>query len=149
MTWVIASFVTAVLTLGIYCLVVLPRYGWRKVAAPSVLGLVYGAFLFCSLQALGHPKPAWIEMSGQDEARLVAYSFNEGHAIYLWLQPQDSPEPIAYALPWQEEQAAAIYRASEEAKAAGTPAMVEGVGRRHRGDFKAYATPVQPLAPKT
>ncbi len=54
MTWVIASFITAVLTLGIYCLVVLPRYGWRKVAAPSVLGLVYTAFLFCSLQALGH-----------------------------------------------------------------------------------------------
>lgn len=149
MTWALVSYLVGVVALGLYCLIVLPTTGWRKVAGPSVLAVMYAAMLYCGFQAMGYPKPAWVELSGADEARLIAYQFDEGRAIYLWLQVQGVSEPIAYSLPWKEGQAAAVYRASQEAKKAGTPVMVQGVmGQRSKGDFKAYAAPVRPLPQK-
>ena len=145
MTWTIASYAVGVVLLGIYCLLVLPTAGWRRYAAPVALGLLYADLLFCGVQALGRPKPGWFELPGQDEARLVAYSLDEGHAIYLWLQPRESAEPVAYQIPWQEQQASAIYEASRQGKATGQPVIVQGFNSRHPGEFKAYAQPVKPL----
>lgn len=150
MTWTIVSYAIGVLALGVYCLLVLPTAGWRRVAAPLVLIALYVDLLWCGFQALGHPKPAWVELPGETEARLIAYQFREGEAIYLWLQVPWTPEPIAYQLPWREGEAAAVYKADHEAKAAGNTVIVQGVlGHRHDGEFKAYPAPVQPLPPKS
>lgn len=148
MTYALASYLIGVVALGVYCLIVLPTSGWRKWAGPSVLGVMYAALLYCGFQALGHPKPAWVELSGSDEARLIAYQFDEGRAIYLWLQVQGVAEPVAYSLPWEEGKAAAVHRAAHQGTLAGTPVMVQGVMGSSRGDFKAYARPVQPLPAK-
>lgn len=148
MSYTIASYIVGVLTLGIYCLLVLPTVGWRRVAAPLILIVLYADILWCGVQALGHPKPTWATLPSAEEAQLIAYQFDEPHAIYLWLRVPWTSEPIAYSIPWQEQQAKQLQETAQRGAADGTPIVVKRRSKWAAGDVMAYPAPVAPLPDK-
>ena len=73
----------------------------RAVAVVLVAGFVPLGY-FTLTEILSQPKPMtheWFKRS-VDEATVLSVSFDEGNAIYLWLQ-LDDPEPRYYRLPWR------------------------------------------------
>ena len=73
----------------------------RAVAVALVAGFVPLGYLSLT-GILSQPKPMtheWFK-SHVDEATVLSVSFDEGNAIYLWLQ-LDDPEPRYYRLPWR------------------------------------------------
>lgn len=80
-----------------------------------LVGLCAASFVLTGVLAeefLGHPKPIAVEWRA-GEATVVATSFAEGEAIYLWLLWPDENVPRAYAVPWDERVAAEIAAAVE------------------------------------
>jgi hypothetical protein len=127
----------------------------RFVAKAFALGL-FALFLPVGLAGwsdlLSRPKPVSLEwMQAQAEAATVlAGSIREGQGIYVWLQLEGLPEPRAYQLPWNREQAEQLEEALRDAEAGGT-------GVQMRLPFeptldpekpKFYAMPQPALPPK-
>ena len=80
-----------------------------------LVGLCAATFVVTGVLAeefLGHPKPIALEWR-DGEATVIANSFDEGEAIYLWLLWADENVPRAYVVPWDEHVAAEIAAAVE------------------------------------
>ncbi len=66
---------------------------------------------------LSKPKPAsfaWLERD-VESAKLLGVSFDEGKAIYMWLQLEGMIEPRFYSLPWRQRVAEDMEDAMEQA----------------------------------
>ncbi len=83
---------------------------WARQSAPRrfiLVGLVAITFGFTGLlgsEFLSRPKPVAMEWR-TGEANVIAHTFDEGRAIFLWLSWPDDTSPRAYVLPWSEETA--------------------------------------------
>lgn len=77
--------------------------------------------------SLGVPRPV---LFGAPQGTVVAFSFDEPRAIYVWLQAPDARAPVAIALPWHERVAALLQRAEQQAKASGAALKMRG---QHEG----------------
>lgn len=85
-------------------------------------------------ELLSRPKPIdfeWFEREALS-AVVLGVSFEEGEAIYLWLQLESSPVPRYYILPWRQELAERLEQAVDDATA--------------RGSTVTIATPFSPKA---
>lgn len=89
--------------------------------ALKVLGvLAVGSFVPIAHESLvgllGLPKPVALERNMADNGRatVLASRMKEGEAIWLWLAFEDSPEPRAFALPWDEDTAKQLRKAQSE-----------------------------------
>jgi hypothetical protein len=94
-----------------------PRRLWIKGAALAS-ALLFMPIAYASLsQLLSLPKPAKFEwwLAHAKEATVLASSFRENQAIYIWLQFSESLEPRAYALPWSRDLAEQLQAAEREA----------------------------------
>ena len=132
---------------------------WAPRATPIKVGaLVLAALLMVAAYAslvdlLGKPKPVTMEwaMGAVPEATVLGASMREGEAIYLWLEFDEMPEPIAYVLPWNMETARQLQQAMRQAEAEGTVARMrrpfEPGGDPNEPLF--YAEPQPALPPKT
>jgi len=71
---------------------------------------------------LSMPKPVELEWwhANAEEAIVLASTFREDEAIYLWLQLRDLAEPRAYTLPWNRDLAEQLHRRQRSAEAAPT-----------------------------
>ena len=122
-----------------------------KVAAPILSALLIVTTYAGSLELLGRPKPATLEVvANEEEATVLSAKLLEGEAIYLWLQLADEPEPRSYVLPWNQDQAVQLKEAMREAES-------EGGAVRMRGPLRSlptadetvfYAQPQPKLSPK-
>jgi hypothetical protein len=151
MTSLVLLYLAAVLVLGLYCLFALPRDGWRRIAGPTLLAVVYLAVLIGGARLLGRPLPSWLELPDQRDAQVLAASFDEGKAIYVWLRVPWADEPRAYALPWSESTAAALHDVMQQVQAnGGSGAMMRAPFGSHTPDEQrpAYLQPVAALPPK-
>ena len=70
------------------------------------------------------PKPHYLEVK-TGETALLAHSWVEGEAIYLWVRWPGDAEPRSYRLPWSEETAEQIEQAQEELQRDGGETIVE------------------------
>ncbi len=109
----------------------------------SALGLA-GLLMFAGyvglMDVLGRPKPVTVEWSlaQMEEATVVAARLHEGEAIYLWLEMEEPPEPRAYVLPWNLEDAKELSQALREGEEQGTAV-------RMRAESEPTAANDQPL----
>ena len=128
----------------------------RKLVAKLVALALFAALLPLGFAGwsdlLSRPKPVTLEWlyGKQDEATVLAGSFEEGRGIFVWLQIDGAEEPRAYSLPWSQEQAQQLQQAMRDAQSNGT-------GVRMRTPFEPtldpreprfYATPQPALPPK-
>lgn len=116
--------------------------------AAAILGLAYAA----GAELLGRPKPLRLAAleRGAGEAVVLASSYDEGRAIFLWLVLPGAAEPRAYVLPWSQQAAEELLRAERAAEERGTQVVMRdpfGTGdTSSEGRFEALELP--PLPPK-
>ena len=74
-------------------------------------------------ELLSRVKPMSLELISRtaQSAEVIAYSWQEGVAIYLWLRLPDSKEPRAYAIPWSIQTMQQLQKGTEES---GTQGMM-------------------------
>jgi hypothetical protein len=127
------------------------RLAVRLLAVTGVALFLPAAYAgFAQLLAL--PKPIALEwwQANAEEATVLASSFRENEAIYLWLQLRGPAEPRAYALPWSRDLAEQLQAAQREASENQTQVQMRLPFERSYDDQepKFYATPQPALPPK-
>ena len=125
-----ASFAVAALLLGALAL--------RQARWPHALAYV-GSVACIALGlwfALGTPRPAWL--GHKPGIRVLAIAYAEGQWIAVWTQDGTQP-PIAWVLPWSEQQAAAAQRALRAARQAHGTVRWGGAPQGHGGSGQARA----------
>ncbi len=92
----------------------------------ALAALVLGGAYLAGTELLGQPKPLRLAAfeRGADSAEVIASTFIEGEAIYLWLRLPGAPEPRAYVMPWSQSAAEALYRAEGEAEQTGAQVVL-------------------------
>lgn len=108
-------FAAIALLTGVYLLIV-----GRSWPACAMFAMLIIGVAGTGVESLGQPKPLWSEYPAPTEVTVLAYSLDEGRAIYLWVLIPGAPVPLAYALPWSEQKAAQLHTAGEAATAAHT-----------------------------
>ena len=97
----------------------------RVVALVSTALLLPLAYLQLT-ELLSRPKPInfeWFEREALNAVVLGA-SFEEGKAIYLWLQLDSSTEPRYYSMPWRQELAERLEQAVDDAISRGSTVTI-------------------------
>src|SRR5579872_2555610 len=93
---------------GGYVLLALARSGWRKIAGPSLVGIVLIAMCVTTVLAMGLPRPLWSFVASHDTYRMVGWTFIEGKAIFVWLAPENGSDPVVVQFPWSEQKASEL-----------------------------------------
>lgn len=127
-----AVFILFCLLLGVIAaLASIAVWAPRRARPRAVAVLLVAAFLplgyFTLTEILSQPKPMsheWFK-SSVDEATVLSVSFDEGNAIYLWLQLDESPEPRYYRLPWRPVLAQKLQNYVDEAIRKGARVMLK------------------------
>jgi hypothetical protein len=129
-----------------------PRRLWIKVTALLVAAVFLPAAYAGLSRLLSMPKPIQLEwwLAKADEATVLASSFRENEAIYLWLQLRNVAEPRAYALPWNRDLAEQLQTAQREAAENQTQVQMRLPFEPSLEDRepKFYAMPQPQLPPK-
>jgi hypothetical protein len=142
------AFIFAGVAVAIGGYLMLRRPSWAGVVL--FIGLLSGVVM-AVLGSLGLPRPG---CNLTKEATVIAFSLDEGHAIYLWLQTAGAP--LSCELPWNEKQAAQISDAAGDAQSQGVALKIKVKGTGKPGEpgtkddeeFLAYPAPQAPLPPK-
>lgn len=87
-------------------------YAAMLVSAGSMLILAYGV-----------PRPMWMQGRPLD-GTLVGVSLDEGHAIYAWVRPVTTSQPVALRLPWSEQEAGKLQTIMRQGQKSGRPVRV-------------------------
>jgi hypothetical protein len=129
-----------------------PRKLWVKGTALAMAAALFGIGYAGFASMLSRPKPmsmAWAEQQ-IGEANLVGSSMVEGQAIYVWLQFDGSPEPRAFALPWDIRAAQQLQQALQEAEANGTGVRMKMSpgDAMDGGEARFWAKPQEPMPDK-
>jgi hypothetical protein len=133
-----------------------------SVWAPRRLGLKLAAFAVALLflptayaglsRLLSMPKPVELEWwhARAEEATVLASTFREDEAIYLWLQLRGLAEPRAYSLPWSRDLAEQLQAAQREASETQSQVQMRLPFEHSLDDQepKFYAMPQPQLPPK-
>jgi hypothetical protein len=139
------------------CLGSIAVWAPRRITAKLAALLTFALFVPVAFAGwsdlLSRPKPVGFEWlkSTAGEAHVLAGTVREGDGIYVWLQIDGTPEPRAYQLPWNPQQAEQLQNALREAQSNGSGDV------RMRQPFessldprepKFYAAPQPSLPPK-
>ena len=103
-----------------------PRRTPIRVAALVATALLMPLGYVELTELLSRPKPIdfeWFEREALS-AIVLGVSFEEGEAIYLWLQLETSPEPRYYILPWRQELAERLEQAVDDALSRGSTVTI-------------------------
>lgn len=138
MTLAITSGVLMIV-LAIICAVI-PRRWANIVAGLSVII----PFILVTL-SLGNPVQQWM-MKGQ-EYEVIAFTYEEGKAIYLWARPDGGSRPVYIELPWSEPNASELEEGRAEAEANGQRPRIRLEGTPG-GTLEVLPAPVQAPPPK-
>lgn len=142
MTQTIANYLIALILLGIYALVCLRTDGWRRYAGPGLLLVIAASAGLLYSQSLGKPRPLALNFN-IEEARVQSILYDEPTAIYLWVIPSGTKEPVAVTLPWTDDMAQQVRRS----EANGGPLMFDGsAGETEK---VVHPMPIEALPPKT
>lgn len=93
------------LALGAYTLIVLPRDGWRRYAAPAVFGGIIAALFALTFLSLGNPRPGWLYRGWGPDVQVLAATWEEGRAIWVLVRGPEDAGPILIELSWSLQQA--------------------------------------------
>jgi hypothetical protein len=129
-----------------------PRRLAVKMLAVAGVALFLPAAYAGFAQLLALPKPVALEwwQANAEEATVLASSFREDEAIYLWLQLRGLAEPRAYSLPWSRDLAEQLQAAQREASENQSQVQMRLPFEHSLDDQepKFYAMPQPQLPPK-
>ena len=129
-----------------------PRRLGLKLGAIGASGLFLPAAYLGFAALLGQPKPVRLEwwLGHAKEATVLASTFRENEAIYVWLQMNEVAEPRAYTLPWNRDLAEQLQTAQREASENQTQVQMRLPFKSSLEDRepKFYAMPQPQLPPK-
>jgi len=106
-----------------------PQRGGRRLMLVGLCAVTFVLTAALAEELLGHPKPIAVEWRS-GEATVIAYDFDEGRAIYVWLAWPEEDVPRAYALPWDEHVAREIAEAQQGVDADGGEVVAALAGGR-------------------
>lgn len=145
MTPWLVTFALLVVTLGGYTIAVSPRQLW----AVLFLGAMYAVILVGVGNTLGLAKPSWLGLPSTVDVEVVAATWDEGNAIWVWVREPGSPGPRAYVLPWSEKQAGKLHEDLEQSQKDGVQVRMKlPVGWSPPVPFMSYPEPQMPPPPK-
>lgn len=98
--------VFAALALGVGLVSIYAASAWLR--AGAYVGLVAGV-LFLWYASLGLPRPEYFRVPS---GTVLGYRLDEPNAIYLWLVPNGSAQPLALQLPWHADVASNLVDAA-------------------------------------
>jgi hypothetical protein len=103
-----------------------PRKTRVRIVALVATGLLLPMGYVELIELLSRPKPMGFEWFEREalSATVLGVSFEEGSAIYLWLQIGDSPKPRYYILPWRQELAERLEQAVDDALSRGSTVTI-------------------------
>ena len=156
-------YLTLTLVVGGFLLADRRVVAWRKLVMFAFMLVMSGAML---LTSLGTPKPVALQYP-RVHGTMLAYSLDEGRAIYVWVRPDDSAVPMSFRLAWSQQTAAKIEQAAQRGAAehraikvsvghgfgmggTGTPAKGHGIptgGDSLPGDDPAISATLAPVPP--
>ena len=124
------AFWGTISVLGLFCLIIIAvlgaRNGWLRVGIAGISLLVYFTLGLGLLTQLGGPMPykpvlgvkltSLAGLNLNEDCVILAYTFVENEAIYIWLQVPGQPIPVYLALPWSEGQAKEMIEADAQAR---------------------------------
>ena len=116
--WVVATAALAFTAIGS------PIHRARRLTLVAICPVALGLGGWIMLTLMTGPKPHFLELR-TGETALLAHSWVEGEAIYLWVRWPDEAAPRAYRLPWSEETAQQIEEAQEAKEQDGGETVVE------------------------
>src|SRR5579859_7945203 len=96
------------LLFGAYVFVALSRKGWRRWVGPAFFGFVLAGMIAATVLSMGIPRPLWSFSLDHKEYTLIAWTFVEDKAIYIWVQAKDDSDPVVIELPWSKAKADAV-----------------------------------------
>jgi hypothetical protein len=137
--------VFAIASLVVGLVAIYGRSAWMRTAGYA--GLI-AAVLVLWFAAMGLPRPAYLPVPN---GTILSYSLDEPRAIYLWLVPEGSTQPLALKLPWHEDVASNLVNTDRRRTNAGDTLKITGnpgndIGMRAKPIF--YVSHVQGLPPK-
>lgn len=124
-------------------------WGRRSWLTPVFLAAIYVIILIGGASALGLPKPYWLGLPSTQDVEVIAATWDEGHAIWVWVREPGASGPRAFALPWSEKQAGELHEKLEQEKKDGVQVRMKlPLGWSPDVPYMPYAAPQQPLPPK-
>lgn len=130
-----------------------PRTLIVKLGAIAAATAFLGAGYLGLLSLLSRPKPVDMEwwLATADQAAVLGSRIEEGRAIYLWLQFEATPEPRAYALPWDRDLAEQLQTATRDAAEHESQLVMRNPFEPSldRSEPQFYAMPQRPMPAKT
>lgn len=138
----VAIFAALALAIGLVSI-----YGrTASVRAGGFAGFVVG-ILFLWYTALGIPRPQYLHVP---HGTVLGYHLDQPNAIYLWLMPDGSAQPLALQLPWREDVASNLVDVARHRGEAGENLKIKNgsgpLGLPTRPVF--YLTHAERLPPK-
>ena len=127
-----------------------PRRLGLKVMALALAGLLSASAYASYAELLSQPKPVSLEWAQRnaEEATVIAATYEENKAIFVWLAISGVDGPRSYVLPWSQAAAEQLQKAMREAEANGTGVQMSAPfesNRQEQGEV-FYAAP-QPARP--
>lgn len=136
LSFVIVALIVNAILLSVYVLSSLSRVGWRAWGGPLGMCAIMSLLAGSTFMSLGVPRPVtvspllnmlvWGPIPSEDVYVVLDTTFDEGEAIYVWLQPKSGGAPVYVVLPWSQEKAEALNKAMMEAEQSGTTVEVDG-----------------------
>ena len=108
-------FIGFAVALGAWFWWVVPKSHYRRIGIVTFALILAGTYATAT-ELLSRTKPIsleWVERNAQS-AEVLAYAWEEGVAIYIWLLLPGIGEPRAYALPWSLHTMRQLQQGSEE-----------------------------------
>jgi len=104
-----------------------PRRVRLRAAAVALVAALAPVGYLALVEILSQPKPMSHEWFKRhvDRALVLGVSFDEGKAIYLWLELPSAPEPRYYRLPWRPVLAEQLQNYIDEAIREGAQVMLK------------------------
>lgn len=116
--WIVATAALA------FTAIAAPIHWTRRLVLVGILPVALGLGGWIMLALMTGPKPHYLVVK-TGEAALLAHTWVEGEAIYLWVRWPGEAAPRSYRLPWSEETAEQIEQAQAAEQRDGGKTVVE------------------------
>lgn len=88
----------------------------KKIISSVLYSIFLIVILACFVEIKGTPKDIKYEWRSLKDNTIIATYEDEPNAIFIWLNRNDSKEPVSYKLPWSIETAENLRKSKERSK---------------------------------
>lgn len=127
------------------CLIGARRALWPWITGPVAFTVLVLGNAGAIVYATGSPRAVSIAMPSA-EAEVLAYTFQENVAFWLWVRPDGTLKPVYIELPWNPESAEKMIQQIEGKVEGGTLTVQPDTLYRDWQEGEPHAHPLPPVA---